>query len=216
MEMSFRYKLSSAIKNIRSWSDLWRSDMELLDQVTAVVKLSRDFDLSISLVRLARRNDPASHDYNCFMWAFGLLDRHWLSSLIPERQNVYPRSDFADYLVGHHLHEVFPQETRAGDVVVYFKAGKPVHAGKWNSGLVISKWGLYSHLWKHGPCELPIEYGDEIRFYRSLPEKKMRDVFEQWCRDLPPTQNPFKNALRPAISPVFCGGERHLAIGWAG
>lgn len=36
-----RYKLSNAINNIRTWHDRMLSDMELLDQVISVAKLSR-------------------------------------------------------------------------------------------------------------------------------------------------------------------------------
>jgi hypothetical protein len=190
MEMSFRYKLSNAINNIRTWNDRVLSDMELLEQVISVTNLSRTSGLSISLVRPARRDDPASHNYNCFMWAFGLLDRDWLNNLTLGENDNYPRSDFADHLVRHYLSEISQREIRTDDVAIYFKDGKPVHAGTWDSGLVVSKWGLYSHLWKHGLCELPIEYGEEIRFYRRLPEKKIRDVFERWCR--PPSSNAFR------------------------
>ena len=168
------------------------------------MKLSRTFGLSISLVRFARRDDPSSHNYNCFMWAFGLLDREWLTGLIPERRDIYPRSDFADYLVCYYLEEISEQEARAGDVVVYFKDAKPVHAGTLDSGLVVSKWGLFSHLWKHGMCELPIEYGDEARFYRSLPENIIREAFKKWCHHFSPALESSKALAHQTIPPLKC------------
>ena len=128
-----------AINNVRSWTDRKRSDTELFDQVSSVMRLSRTFGLSISLVRLARRDDPASHDFNCFMWAFGLLDKNWMATLNPERQRIYPRSDFVAYLVRYCLQEISQLEMRTGDAVIYFTNGKPVHAGTWDSGLVVSK-----------------------------------------------------------------------------
>jgi hypothetical protein len=216
VEMSFRYKLSNAINNIRTWNDRMLSDMELLEQVIVVTRLSRALGLSISLVRPARRDDPASHHFNCFMWAFDLLDRNWLNNLIPGGNDIYPRSDFADHLVRHHLHEIPQEEIKKDDIVVYFKDGKPVHAGTWDSGLVVSKWGLYSHLWKHGLCELPIEYGEEIRFYRRPPKKKIRDIFEKWWCYPSPTEKSTKDSTRHPIPPVTCAGKRHEYRDWIG
>lgn len=210
MRMSFRYKLSNAINNIRSWNDRKQSDIELLEQVINVMGLSRALGLSISLVRLARRDDPPSHDYNCFMWAFGLLDRQWLADRAPERQNIYPRSAFANYLVGHYLSEIAEKETRTGDIVIYFKDANPVHAGTWSSGLVVSKWGRYSHLWKHGQCELPIEYGDKIRFYRSLPETIIQAAFKKWCRQLATVEKRSPSPMDQVISPILCTGSRGM------
>jgi hypothetical protein len=208
--MSFRYKLSKAINNIRSWHDRRRSNVELLDQVTAVIRLSHTFGLSISVARLAQREEPASYNYNCFMWAFGLLDREWLTTLIPGKPNIYPRSVFARYLVRRYLLEIPQRKAGAGDIVIYFKDGQPVHAGTWDLGLVVSKWGLYSHLWKHRLCELPIEYGDEIRFYRSLPEKIIRDAFEKWCRGFPQAERLLSAPIPQAIPPVMCTDERRI------
>jgi hypothetical protein len=216
MRMSFRYKLSSAINNIRSWNDKKRSDIELFDQVTTVMQLSRSLGLSISLARLAQRRDPSSHDYNCFMWAFGLWDKKGLTDRVPDRHHVYPRSDFAVYLVDHYLEEIYEKETRMGDIVIYFKDGDPVHAGIWDSGLVISKWGLYSHLWKHGVCELPIEYGEEIRFYRSLSEETTQDALEKWYRHLPLAPPSLKNPEQAAIAPGSCTDKQNIQNDWMG
>ena len=185
------------------------SDMELLEQVISVTNLSRCLGLSISLVRPARRDDSASHHYNCFMWAFGLLDRDWLNNLTPGEDDIYPRSDFADHLARYHLSEISQQQIRPNDVVIYFKDGQPVHAGTWDAGLVVSKWGFYSHLWKHGLCELPIEYGEEIRFYRRLPEKNIRDLFERWSRHPSPAAIPDKDSLRESLPAVPCADKRH-------
>ena len=216
MHMSFRYKLSSAINNIRSWNDKKRSDFELLDQVTNVMRLSRTLGLSISLARLAQRRVPSSHDYNCFMWAFGLWDKKRLTDRVPDKHQVYPRSDFAGYLVDHYLEETSEKDTRTGDIVIYFKDGAPVHAGIWDSGLVVSKWGLYSHLWKHGFCELPIEYGEEIRFYRPLPEKTIQEALEKWHRHLPPARASSEKAMQPIIAPVLCTDKRNIQNDWMG
>lgn len=216
MRMSFRYKLSSAINNIRSWKDKKRSDIELLDQVTTVMQLSRTLGLSISLARLAQRRDPSSHDYNCFMWAFGLWDKKGLADHIPDMHDVYPRSDFAGCLVDHYLEEISEKETRTGDIVIYFKNGEPVHAGIWDSGLVVSKWGLYSHLWRHGICEIPIEYGDEIRFYRPLSEKTIQEALRKWSLHLPPAQPSLKHPGQPAIAPVLCADKRTIQNDWIG
>lgn len=214
MGLSFRYKLSNAINNIRSWNDRERSDIELLDQVTNVMKLSRALGLSISLVRVARRYDPSSYNYNCFMWAFGLLDRQWTADPVPESRDIYPRSDFANYLVSHYLQEVLEQDAKVGDIVIYFKDGKPVHAGTCESSLVVSKWGLYSHLWKHGLCELPIEYGDEIRFYQCLPDTIIREAFEKWGRHLRTDAPHGKDSMHPTIAPVLCTDNREINEKW--
>ena len=214
--MSFRYKLSSAINNIRSWNDKKRSDVELLDQVTTVMQLSRTLGLSISLVRLAQRRNPSSHNYNCFMWAFGLWDEKGPADLVPDKHNIYPRSDFADYLVDYYLKEIAEEETRTGDIVIYFKDGNPVHAGIWDSGLVVSKWGLYSHLWKHGVCELPIEYGEEIRFYRPLPEKTIQEALEKWYRHLPPARASSEKPMQRIIAPVLCTDKQNIQSDWMG
>jgi hypothetical protein len=208
MQMSFRYKLSNAINNIRSWDDRRRSDIELLDQVTSVIRLAHTYGLSISVVKVARRDDAASYDYNCFMWAFGLPDWDWLSIPAADRQRVYPRSDFAESLIHHYLREISQQETRTGDLVVYFNDGNPVHAGTWESGLVTSKWGIYSHLWKHGPCELPIEYGEEIRFYRRSPRKNIMEFYKKWFHHQPPPEKLLDTRIRKTFPPKTCSGRQ--------
>jgi hypothetical protein len=102
---------------------------------------------------------------------------------------------------------------KAGDIAIYFNDEHPVHAGTWDGDLLISKWGLYSHLWRHGVCELPIEYGEEIRFYRRLPVSIIREAFERWQHHLPPRIS-FEEPLPPPMPAVSCNGKPRVYGHW--
>ena len=91
---------------------------------------------------------------------------------------------YSSYLIERHLTEIEQNEIQDGDYIIYFDNGKPQHAGRIRNNKVVSKWGMY-HLWEHGIWEIPIEYGDTVRFFTQIPLEECVSAFKTWvdtCR----------------------------------
>lgn len=146
-------------------------------QLNAVADLQSQHPHSVELETPAIPGDPASFRYTCFQYAFALVDPPPLivqiATVWPE---VYPNAKFVQYLIENYLQVVTPGEVCDGDIVVYFEAGEPRHAGVVRGQQVVSKWGT-AHLWRHGLYEVPAGYGSEVRFFRPLDSDQSQEAF---------------------------------------
>lgn len=109
------------------------------------------------------------------------MDHTLLKSIAHGSQDIYPGGEFTTFLIRNFLKETEQDQARDGDLVLYFREGTPKHAGKWYTEKVRSKWGYYSHLWQHGLYELPLEYGNDLRFFQQLPRTEIEYAFKQWA-----------------------------------
>jgi hypothetical protein len=180
-DVTLREKVSLVINNITEWSNLVEANRQLENQIYSIAKLRHEYRHSISVVRWARREDPATYNYTCYMYAFDLMDHALLSSIAHGAQDIYPGGEFTTFLIRNFLKETEQDQARDDDLVLYFGEGTPKHAGKWYTGNVRSKWGYYSHLWQHGLYELPLEYGNDIRFFQQLSRTEIEYAFKQWA-----------------------------------
>jgi len=127
-------------------------------------------------VRLHRRFSEAIYDFNCFMFALDIAPDA-VSDMRLGR--IFPGQEFIEFLLANdHLREV----KTAPSIVIYFRDGIPQHAGKFDDGMVVSKWGAGgTHIWQHDLWHVPSDYGDESRHFASLPEAV--DLYLSWAAD---------------------------------
>jgi hypothetical protein len=117
-------------------------------------------------IRVAPNPHRAAIDYyTCFMHALGIIDQ-------PEYVDVaitgaaFAGTNFvASLLAKGRLQISDPQEGEC--LVLYFRDGRPVHAGLIRGQRVTSKWGTRS-LIEHDLWEVPESYGDDARFYSPV------------------------------------------------
>ena len=123
--------------------------------------------------------------YTCFMYAFGLREQpEYKRVAISGSGKIFANSSFVSFL----LLRGYLQERAAGvvcpdDVVIYFAAGAPQHAGVTNgNGRVESKWGS-GHLYEHGALEVPAKYGDEVKYYSPISKDMALKYFLEYAND---------------------------------
>jgi hypothetical protein len=101
------------------------------------------------------------------MHAFGLEGNPEYEAVA--RTGVFAGTEFFGWLIASgHLVEIGDDATSRNDLVMYFNSGRPIHVGRViSAGRIISKWGL-GLLWEHALNEVPEQYGEEVRFFRSI------------------------------------------------
>jgi hypothetical protein len=87
--------------------------------------------------------------------------------------------DYITFLVDSGATDpVQPPLASAGDLVVYSRHGRVLHCGTLKeSGRVVSKWGD-GCVWEHGFLELPVTYGNQLRFTRPIPRERLPSGFK--------------------------------------
>jgi hypothetical protein len=116
-------------------------------------------------IRVVADPPDLSENYNCVAHALGLR-------LVEEYRDCFKRNRrsqahpmFFTWLVEQGKLE--PVEEAEWAIIAYFVNDKCAHAGLMLAGgRVVSKWGI-GHLFEHGKDEVPLNYGDDIRFYRK-------------------------------------------------
>jgi catechol 2,3-dioxygenase-like lactoylglutathione lyase family enzyme len=95
-----------------------------------------------------------------------------------QNEKLAVTADFVSGLFGEVLAEREPGRATDEDIIIYFDNNTPTHAGKFNKGRVVSKWGT-GHLWEHPIYEVPLSYGNRIKFY--LPVDR-HDILKRFIR----------------------------------
>lgn len=147
-------------------------------------------------IRFAISADPVLPQ-NCFEWALDLCREiaHWVGTC--ELPDLFAGSKFVQELLPY-LVPVPESDATEGDLVLYFDGQMPTHAGLIKGSEVISKWGK-GHIYQHGRLEVPISYGDTMRFYRKLPGSALTTRFVEYVRghpDYDAIQEMFEEKLR--------------------
>lgn len=145
----------------------------------AVETLREELPHTIQLVSIA---DPAIHQ-NCFQWALDLCHElaHWVGEW--GITDLFAGSKFVQGLIPY-LVPVSESDVDEGNLVLYFDEGIPTHAGLVKESDVISKWGK-GHIYRHSRLEVPLSYGNEIRFYRKPPASVVATRFVRYIRSHP-------------------------------
>lgn len=142
-----------------------------LDQLGLIAALAREYLHSIQLVVQAVLERRETWAFNCHAYTFGLRDY--------VTRTAFPTAAYVTSLMRDVLIET--EEPEDGDFVVYFKKGSVAHSGVWSCGRVRSKWGT-GHVWEHALHEVPLRYGDEVRFFRAVPAERCIEAFAIFAR----------------------------------
>lgn len=151
------------------------------EQISLIKALQPRYHHSISWL-----DEPGSPPYNCVEYAFDLInlpDRIRLDVDCVYGQNQAPGTGVAPRI--HPLGTAFVnfliergvlQKVNcagSGGVIVYLDKERVQHTGKIQGELVRSKWDCTGHLWKHCIDEVPIGYGDKVRFFKSVARNEV-------------------------------------------
>lgn len=142
---------------------------ELKAQVQQMANLALTHPHTVSI---HKENIPGSPLFNCYQYSFGIADVH-----LRDDRGFLPGRDFAQYLVEHHLQEVGPEDAENGDHIFY-SSSQIQHAGRVQGAAIESKWGT-GHVWRHAVYEVPVYYGDTVRFYRLFSRESVLQVLHQ-------------------------------------
>jgi len=107
-------------------------------------------------------------EYTCMVYVFGFAGHEGYRKIaLLKKENVFAGITFAEYLIkSAYLKEIEnPKSTRK--MILYFNDKKLVHGGISIGKRVISKWGNQLH-WRHGIWEVPVKYGDTVKYYELL------------------------------------------------
>lgn len=149
------------------------------NQITLIESLSTILPHTIRLEEEAKLNNDKSWRYNCYTYAFRLSDSPEFVDITERYPFLFANSSFAVYLIERHLTEIEQNDIQNDDYVIYFHNNNPLHAGRIRNHKVVSKWGMY-HLWEHGVCEVPIEYGNKVAFFKRLSLEELVLAFKTW------------------------------------
>jgi len=129
-------------------------------------EITNRFSVPIKVVKTGGINR-----FNCYAYALGAWDDPRYMRLVDEKcSSVLIDSGFVIWLLQKgELVGISEHSVQLNDVALYFKGGRPKHAGRvqgLTSGLmIISKWGPHE-VHEHRPWDVPAEYGDQLRFFR--------------------------------------------------
>jgi hypothetical protein len=149
------------------------------NQFSLIAGLSKILPHTIKLEKEAKLDNDENWRYNCYTYAFRLLDSPEFVDITERYPFLLANSSYVLYLIERNLTEIEQNEVRDGDYIIYFLNGVPQHAGKIRNYKVVSKWGTY-HLWEHDIWEVPIEYGDKMSFYRQISLEECVSAFKTW------------------------------------
>ncbi|GEM_PF-1370164 len=174
------YELRRKLKEI---TDKYRGDT-VGKQIKLIMELSKQHPHSITLRREAIPSDRSTFAFNCFMYAFDMLDSSEVETIrhrYPFTLNIFPGSGFVDFLLNTAVMQERRENAKDGDVILYRDSAKITHAGKIISGRIESKWAG-GHLWEHDILEVPIDYGDELKFVTGIKRNLCISSFFEYAK----------------------------------
>ena len=122
--------------------------------------------------------------YTCVVHAFCLVgDKTYEDVASFGIGRVYAGKEFMEFLLERRLlRELKACEAKANDLVIYFMNGEFRHVGRINAqGKVVSKWGV-GGLYAHALFEVPISYGNEVKWYIGLDADQCFNLFIQYAK----------------------------------
>ena len=67
------------------------------------------------------------------------------------------------------------------DIIIYFVNNNPSHSGKIMGDKILSKWGS-CFLFEHKEWEVPINYGDTTKYYKSIPKDEIKRYYVKYSK----------------------------------
>ncbi len=111
---------------------------------------------------------------DCFLYAFrdllpdDLLDA--FNKLISDKPELF--ESICHDLILKELVTLHAEQMDSDRIVVYFLANTLKHFGRIEGDTVLSKWGN-GYAWKHGLLEVPLSYGDTVRFSSGVIDQSV-------------------------------------------
>lgn len=122
--------------------------------------------------------------YTCGMYVFWFCeDEDYIEIAGLHVPNVYAGPAFFEWLIANrHVQGIEEAEAGEDDLVMYFDNGRWKHVGLLKpDNRVEFKWGL-GLLYDHGQWEVPKNYGNEIRFFRSISPDEAIEHFVTYAK----------------------------------
>ncbi|MCK4829720.1 hypothetical protein KA005_79080, partial [bacterium] len=149
--------------------------------------LKRKHQHSIELIHYFSPSGPslqAGGLYNCYRHA---LNVHHSNEIDQVEKTAGKTLKFSSVFIKHLiqkgiLSEIQAEEAKDKDIVVYINIVEPQHAGKIDGQKIISKWGMTGALWKHDIFEVPISYGNDIKYYSDILAEKITQEFFKYIK----------------------------------
>ena len=121
--------------------------------------------------------------YTCIPYVFDLVDEpncKEISQLGVGR--VFPSPKFVEFLINRkYLKEIKHKNDQVGDIVLYSDDNEIKHVGKLiEKDRFISKWGI-GYLYEHNIFEVPISYGNNISFFKSINREEAIKYFIEYA-----------------------------------
>lgn len=119
------------------------------------------------------------NEYTCVVHSFELVrDPLYVSVAEFGLGRIFAGSEFIHYLLDQRLlSECQCDSVFSGDLVMYFQNKSFKHIGLMlEKNRVLSKWGT-GHLYDHLTWEVPISYGDKVRYFKKLAPAEGLDLF---------------------------------------
>ena len=140
-----------------------------------IQELISSYDHSIKLVHSQYPIDG----YTYVVYSFGLTqDPTYLAIAGSGLRRTFAGADFIHFLLHHGL--IIQRETggeSVGDLVIYFHNNIFKHVGTVLAiNRVQSKWGC-GHLFDHPTWDVPMSYGDRVKYFKQLEPKEGLDLF---------------------------------------
>lgn len=153
----------------------------LREQREKIEALKEDYDHSINFIEY---RDP-QRPFNCFSFALDVVDSMRINDILKtDASSVSPKGvKFGTDFVLQLITSGVLKQNSGGEVIVYFCAQRPVHAGKIKGERVTSKWGT-DNLWEHGIWEVPAMYGDAYQTFSKVTVEEVEDEFEKHYKGL--------------------------------
>lgn len=151
------------------------------EQLRAIEALRETHGHAINLAQEAVAEQPKTWQYNCFQYAFNLINNPDVIQIASTHHEIYPNSAFVQFLIKRVLCELSTLED--GCVIVYSDSMKVTHAGKIMNQAVASKWGT-AHLWQHRIYEVPATYGDGVRFFKAINAEQSGEAFRNYTKEI--------------------------------
>jgi hypothetical protein len=144
---------------------------------------------TIEIIPSNEYNELKISEFMCFEYVFDLSNVGLYENILKCQEKTWRINPvgadkrFFFYLYRNNkIKEISLNNVKDGDWIIYYNNDAPAHAGKITKNRVTSKWGK-GLLLEHEINEVPEQYGNTVRFFRSIPLKCLIDLFISYARE---------------------------------
>jgi hypothetical protein len=168
------FRCSPEKKALRSALDLPEGTIVPRDHPREVEKVKKTHPHTIKFI-------SAPQNGTCVAYAFGLSTNAIYQEVRTNfDKEVFAGKAFIEWLMAGVLVECDKPALDA--LVLYFSDARWEHIGLMKgASRVASQWGTYA-IYEHDICEVPVRYGDMVRFFEEVTATKAIDLFLEYAR----------------------------------